>query len=92
MHKLTYKRKNHDNFHVHGYREVGNINTPLELAITNGIDRYSLAIDVIDRVPKLQASAAHVKQWLQDEQTKAIAYAHECGIDSPEVNNWTWPL
>ncbi len=92
VHKLTYKRKNHDNFHVHGYREIGNINTPLELAIDNGIDRYSLAMDVIDRVPKLQASAAHVKQWLQDEQVKAIAYAHACGIDSPEVNDWTWPL
>ena len=92
VHKLTYKRKNHDNFHVHGYREIGNINTPLELAIVNGIDRYSLAMDVIDRVPKLQASAAHFKQWLEDEQTKAIAYAHTCGIDAPEMNDWTWPL
>jgi xylulose-5-phosphate/fructose-6-phosphate phosphoketolase len=92
IHKFTYKRKNHANFHVRGYKEKGNINTPLELAILNQVDRFNLAIDVIDRVPKLQAAAAHTKQWLQDQIIEAINYSHANGIDSPEHRNWTWPL
>jgi xylulose-5-phosphate/fructose-6-phosphate phosphoketolase len=92
IHKLTYKRRNHDNFHVRGYKEKGNINTPLELAILNQTDRFSIAIDVIDRVPSLQATASHTKQWLQDQIIDAVNYAHENGIDSPEHRNWTWPL
>ena len=91
IHKLTYRRKNHDNFHVRGYKEKGNINTPLELAILNQVDRFNLAIDVIDRVPRLQASAAHTKQWLQDQIVECIRYGHANGIDSPELRNWTWP-
>ncbi|SEC18900.1 phosphoketolase family protein [Terriglobus roseus] len=90
IHKLTYKRKNHDNFHVRGYKEKGNINTPLELAILNQVDRFNLAIDVIDRVPKLQATASHTKQWLQDQIIECVNYAHANGIDSPELRNWTW--
>ena len=66
IHKLTYRRTNHDNIHVRGYKEKGNINTPLELAILNQVDRFNQAIDVIDRVPKLQAAAAHTKEWLKD--------------------------
>jgi xylulose-5-phosphate/fructose-6-phosphate phosphoketolase len=92
IHKLTYKRSNHANFHVRGYKEKGNINTPLELAILNQVDRFNLAIDVIDRVPKLQASAAHTKQWLQDQIIECVNYAHAHGIDSPELRNWTWPV
>ncbi len=92
IHKLTYRRANHDNIHVRGYKEKGNINTPLELAILNQVDRFNLAIDVIDRVPKLQASASHTKQWLQDQIIDAIAYSHENGIDRPEIRNWTWPI
>ena len=65
IHKLTYRRNNHDNIHVRGYKEKGNINTPLELAILNQVDRFNLAIDVIDRVPGLQASAAHIKGLAQ---------------------------
>ena len=91
VHKLTYKRNNHENMHVHGYREKGNINTPMELAIINGIDRYNLAIDVIDRVPKLQASAAHVKDRLKDSITDALNYAYAEGLDRDEIRNWTWP-
>jgi xylulose-5-phosphate/fructose-6-phosphate phosphoketolase len=91
IHKFTYRRKNHDNFHVRGYKEKGNINTPLELAILNQIDRFDLAIDVIDRVPTLQASAAHVKEWLKDQIIESVSYAHENGIDSPEINGWKWP-
>jgi xylulose-5-phosphate/fructose-6-phosphate phosphoketolase len=92
IHKFTYKRKNHDNFHVRGYKEQGNINTPLELAILNQIDRFDLAIDVIDRVPKLQASAAHLKEWLKDEIIESINYAHENGIDRAEITGWKWPF
>ena len=90
IHKLTYRRANHGNFHVRGYREKGNINTPLELAILNQVDRFNLAIDVIDRVPKLRATASHVKQWLQDQIIESIAYADQYGIDRPEVSNWKW--
>ncbi len=92
IHKFTYRRKNHDNFHVRGYKEKGNINTPLELAILNQVDRFNLAIDVIDRVPKLQAAAAHTKQWLQDQIIECVNYAHANGIDSPVLRNWTWPV
>jgi xylulose-5-phosphate/fructose-6-phosphate phosphoketolase len=90
IHKFTYRRKNHGNFHVRGYKEKGNINTPLELAILNQVDRFNLAIDVIDRVPKLQAAAAHTKQWLQDQIIECVNYAHANGIDAPEERNWTW--
>ena len=91
IHKLTYRRANHDNIHVRGYKEKGNINTPLELAILNQVDRFNLAIDVIDRVPKLQASASHTKQWLQDQIIDAVNYSHENGIDSPAIRDWKWP-
>ena len=84
IHKLTYRRTNHDNFHVRGYKEKGNINTPLELAILNQIDRFDLAIDVIDRVPRLQATAAHTKEWLKDQIIESVNYAHENGIDRQE--------
>lgn len=92
IHRLAYRRTNHANLHVRGYKEKGNINTPLELAINNEIDRFSLAIDVIDRVPRLQATGAHVKQRLRDRQIEARAYAYEHGVDKPEFADWTWPL
>ncbi|QHN03310.1 phosphoketolase family protein [Granulicella sp. WH15] len=90
IHKLTYRHTNHDNFHVRGYKEKGNINTPLELAILNQVDRFNISIDVIDRVPKLQAKAAHTKQWLQDQIIDSISYAHENGIDRQEIREWKW--
>src|SRR5271170_5360862 len=92
IHKLTYRRTNHDNFHVRGYKEKGNINTPLELAILNQIDRFNLAIDVIDRVPRLQAAAAHTKELLKGKIIESINYAHENGIDSKEIREWKWPV
>jgi xylulose-5-phosphate/fructose-6-phosphate phosphoketolase len=92
IHKLTYRRNNHENLHVRGYKEKGNINTPLELAILNQVDRYNLSIDVIDRVPKLRVAGAHTKEWLKDQITDAIHYAHENGIDRAEIRNWKWPL
>ncbi len=91
IHKFTYRRTNHANIHVRGYKEKGNINTPLELLIRNQVDRFNLAIDVIDRVPKLQATAAHLKEWLQGQIIESINYAYAEGMDKPEIKNWKWP-
>jgi xylulose-5-phosphate/fructose-6-phosphate phosphoketolase len=91
IHKLSYRRRNHDNIHVRGYKEKGNINTPLELAILNQIDRFDLAIDVIDRVPRLSSIGAHAKEWLKDQIIQSINYAHAEGIDKEEIRNWKWP-
>ncbi|MVF24394.1 phosphoketolase family protein [Methylocaldum sp. BRCS4] len=91
IHRLSYRRTNHKNLHVRGYKEKGNINTPLELAIENEIDRFSLAIDVINRVPGLLVAGAHVKEKLRDMQIECSNYAYEHGVDKPEFANWTWP-
>jgi len=91
IHKFTYRRYNHANFHVRGYKEQGNINTPLELAILNQVDRFDIAIDVIDRVPRLQATAAHTKEWLKDQIIDSINFSHENGIDREEIRDWKWP-
>ena len=91
IHRLAYNRTNHANMHIRGYIERGNINTPMELAIDNKIDRFTLAMDVIDRVPKLQAAGAHAKEKFLNEQFDCRRYAHEHGIDKPEINEWRWP-
>jgi xylulose-5-phosphate/fructose-6-phosphate phosphoketolase len=91
IHRLAYRRTNHPNIHVRGYKEKGNINTPMELAINNNIDRFSLAMDVIDRVPKLQRTGAHAKERFRNLQIECRNYAHEYGVDSPEVSGWKWP-
>jgi len=91
IHRLAYRRTNHDNFHVRGYKEKGNINTPLELAINNNIDRFSLAMDVIDRVPRLQRIGGHAKERFLNQQIECKNYAHQYGIDQPEAAGWTWP-
>jgi xylulose-5-phosphate/fructose-6-phosphate phosphoketolase len=92
IHRLAYSRTNHRNLHVRGYKERGNINTPMELAIDNEIDRFTLAIDVIDRVPKLQTIGAHAKEKFLNQQIDARHYAHEHGIDKPEILEWRWPF
>ncbi len=91
IHKLSYRRANHDNLHVHGYHEKGNINTPLELAIINQVDRFSLALDVIDRTPCLQGIGDPVKEWLRDQIIEHLHDAHTEGIDCEAIRNWTWP-
>ena len=91
IHRLAYRRKNHENIHVRGYKEKGNINTPMELAIENEIDRFSLAIDAINRVPKLQRIGGHAKEKFRNLQIECVNYAHEYGIDKPDVAAWTWP-
>jgi len=92
IHRLAYTRTNHRNLHVRGYKERGNINTPMELAIDNEIDRFTLAIDVIDRVPQLKARGAHAKEKFKNEQIACRHYAHKFGIDRPDIVEWRWPF
>ncbi|MBT2990359.1 MAG: phosphoketolase family protein [Candidatus Thiodiazotropha sp. (ex Ctena orbiculata)] len=91
IHRLAYRRTNHRNLHVRGYKEKGNINTPLELAISNEIDRFSIAIDVIDRIPHLQITGAHVKEKFREMQIECREYAYEHGVDKPDIQDWIWP-
>ena len=91
IHRLTYRRTNHRNLHVRGYKEKGSINTPMELAIENEIDRFSIAIDVIDRTPKLRPIGAHIKERYRDQQIDCRTHAYRHGIDSPDISNWRWP-
>ncbi|MFM6196636.1 MAG: phosphoketolase [Planktothrix sp.] len=92
IHKLAYRRKNHPNLHVRGYKEKGNINTPLELAINNQVDRFNLVMDVIDRVPKLGSAAAYVRERMRNAIIENVNYAYEHGIDKDEIVNWKWPF
>ncbi len=91
IHKLTYRRSNQERIHVRGYKEEGNINTPLELAIRNQVDRFHLVIDVIDRVPKLGSAAGHVKERMKNAIIDHLDYAFTNGIDKDEITNWKWP-
>jgi xylulose-5-phosphate/fructose-6-phosphate phosphoketolase len=91
IHRLAYRRANHEGLHVRGYKEKGNINTPMELAIENEIDRFSLSIDVIDRVPRLQEVGVHAKEKFRNKKIECLNYAHEHGTDEPSIAAWTWP-
>jgi xylulose-5-phosphate/fructose-6-phosphate phosphoketolase len=91
IHRLAYRRSNAERIHVRGYKEKGNINTPLELAIENQLDRFTLAMDVIDRVPRLQKVGAHAKEKFRNKQIECLHYAHRYGIDEPQTADWTWP-
>ena len=91
IHRLAYRRTNHRNLHVRGYKEKGNINTPLELAIQNQIDRFTLAMDVIDRVPRLKVAGAHAKEKFRNMQIECANYAYEHGVDKPDAAAWKWP-
>ena len=90
IHKLTYRRTNQARIHVRGYKEKGNINTPLELAIKNQIDRFNLVIDVIDRVPRLRSAGAHAKERMKNAILDHLHYAFEHGTDRDEITDWTW--
>jgi xylulose-5-phosphate/fructose-6-phosphate phosphoketolase len=91
IHRLTYRFAGHHNLHVRGYKEKGNINTPLELAMLNETSRFHLVIDVIERVPRLRTKAAHLKEDMRNAIIDNMRYAHEHGTDRPELANWTWP-
>ena len=91
IHRLTYRRTNHENFHVRGYREEGTTTTPFDMVVMNQLDRFNLAKDVIDRVPSLRSRGAYAKQWLLNKLTEHKHYTREHGDDLPEVRDWKWP-
>ena len=91
IHRLTYRRANHHNIHVRGYKEEGTTTTPFDMVMLNDLDRYHLVMDVIDRVPGLGERAAGVRQQMADARLRARAYTREHGDDLPEVRDWTWP-
>ncbi|MEP7379980.1 MAG: phosphoketolase, partial [Chloroflexota bacterium] len=91
IHRLTYRRNNHVNLHVRGYKEEGTVTTPFDMALRNDIDRFHLVIDVIDRVPSLSERAADLRQQMVDERLRAQMHAREFGADADEITNWTWP-
>jgi xylulose-5-phosphate/fructose-6-phosphate phosphoketolase len=90
IHRLTYRRTNHDNLHVRGYKEEGTTTTPFDMVMLNDLDRFHLVIDAIDRVPGLGVRAAHVRQEMEDERLRCRAYTREHGEDRPDVRDWTW--
>ena len=90
IHRLTYRRTNHHNVHVRGYKEEGTTTTPFDMLVRNDMDRYQLVVDVIDRVPGLGTRAAHVRQHMQDHRARHRAWIREHGEDMPEVRDWTW--
>jgi xylulose-5-phosphate/fructose-6-phosphate phosphoketolase len=91
IHRLTYRRTNHDNFHVRGYKEEGTTTTPFDMVVLNDLDRFHLVMDVIDRVPGLLARAALVRQAMVDRRAAHRAYIVEHGDDMPEIRDWKWP-
>ena len=91
IHRLTYRRTNHDNLHARGYKEEGTTTTPFDMVVMNDMDRYKLVMDVIDRVPGLATRAAVVRQQMVDKRAVHHRYVREHGEDMPEVRDWTWP-
>jgi len=91
IHRLTYRRTNHDNLHVRGYKEEGTTTTPFDMVVRNDLDRFHLVMDVIDRVPGLGYRAAHLRQLMRDKRTEHREYITRRGEDLPEVRDWVWP-
>jgi len=91
IHRLTYRRTNHANMHVRGYKEEGTTTTPFDMVMLNDIDRYHLVIDVIDRVPGLAVAAAGLRQQMVDARLRTRQYTREHGEDPAEIVEWTWP-
>jgi xylulose-5-phosphate/fructose-6-phosphate phosphoketolase len=92
IHRLTYRRTNHHNLHVRGYKEEGTTTTPFDMVMLNDMDRFHLVMDVIDRVPGLESRAAHVRQEMMDARLRHRAYTRRVGDDSPDVRDWVWPV
>jgi xylulose-5-phosphate/fructose-6-phosphate phosphoketolase len=91
IHRLTYRRTNHHNIHVRGYKEEGTTTTPFDMVMLNDLDRFHLVMDVIDRVPGLVERASHLRQHMIDERLRHRAYTRAHGEDAPELRDWTWP-
>ncbi len=92
IHRLTYRRNNHHNIHVRGYKEEGTTTTPFDMVMLNDLDRFHIVMDVIDRVPGLAERASHLRQRMADERLRHRAYTREHGEDPPELREWTWPV
>ncbi|MBV8563608.1 MAG: phosphoketolase family protein, partial [Actinobacteria bacterium] len=90
IHRLTYRRTNHDNIHVRGYKEEGTTTTPFDMVMLNNLDRYHLVMDAIDRLPAIAGKAAHLRQEMEDARLRARQHAREHGEDAPEVSGWQW--
>jgi len=90
IHRLTYRRTNHRNLHVRGYKEEGTTTTPFDMVVLNDLDRFHLVMDVIDRVPKLEQIGAHAKQLMRDKRHEHTQYVREHGDDMPEIRDWKW--
>ncbi len=90
IHRLTYRRTNHKNLHVRGYKEEGTTTTPFDMAVLNDLDRFHLVMDVIDRVPKLGPLAAHTRQAMQDKRVEHKSYIAKYGDDRPDIRDWKW--
>jgi len=90
IHRLTYRRHGHANFHVRGYKEEGTTTTPFDMVMLNDLDRFHLVMDVIDRVPGLAGSAGHLRQLMEDKRIACRAYTREHGEDPPEITDWKW--
>jgi xylulose-5-phosphate/fructose-6-phosphate phosphoketolase len=91
VHRLTYRRANHDRLHVRGYREEGTTTTPFDMLMLNDLDRFHLVADVIDRVPALRIRHAALRQDMLDERIRCRAHTRATGEDAPQVRTWTWP-
>ena len=91
IHRLTYRRTNHPNLHVRGYKEEGTTTTPFDMVMLNDLDRFHLVMDVIDRVPSLGSRAAGIRQEMVDSRLRSRQYTRDHGTDAPEVSDWTWP-
>lgn len=91
IHRLTYKRTNHDNIHVRGFNEEGTTTTPFDMVVLNELDRFHLAMEAIDRVPGLSTRAAEVRRQLAGRLVEHTRYVREHGEDMPEIRNWSWP-
>jgi xylulose-5-phosphate/fructose-6-phosphate phosphoketolase len=91
IHRLTYRRHNHDNVHVRGYKEEGTITTPFDMTVLNDMDRFHLVMDTINRVPQIGSRGDHLKQRLQDKLVEHKQYIDKHGEDMPEIKNWSWP-
>ncbi|MDD5274394.1 MAG: phosphoketolase, partial [Methylovulum sp.] len=91
IHRLTYRRTNHHNLHVRGYKEEGTTSTPFDMVVMNDMDRFHLAADVIDRVPRLAVQAVYLKQHIRDKLIDHKHYIYKHGEDMPEIQNWQWP-
>jgi len=92
IHVLTYRRTNHPNIHVRGYKEEGTTTTPFDMVMLNDLDRFHLVTDVLDRVPELATREAHLRQEMVDTRLRARAYTREHGEDDPAIRDWAWPF